>query len=905
MVSNDMYRGEYKMKRIDEVYNKLRELYSGEGISATEIAISLGLDRANVSADLNKLNDMGKVIKFKGKPVLFVPNESNIEKNILEEFVKKNTSLLSVVEQAKAAILYPPKGMNMLILGETGVGKSMFVELIHRYAIEMKVMQDEAPFITFNCADYANNSQLLLGQLFGSAKGAYTGADSNKPGLIEKANGGILFLDEVHRLPPEGQEIFFTFMDKGTFRRLGETDMERSSKVLIICATTENPESTLLKTFTRRIPMIIKIPSLNERTLDERFNLVSNFMREESSRLKKTIKVSVNTMRSLLSYGCPNNVGQLKVDIQLICAKAYADFIAHKKEEIVISSLDIPSHIREGLYTGTEHRQIWNKLIGINNRYCIFDTSEENMIFEKYENNESIYEMIDIRFHELKTKGGSDEDLDKELQKDIEDYFDKYIHDVSNKVDMSKLENIIDPKIIRVVEELISLGEERLNRKLNKKVYYGMAVHIANSIERVRKNKKIIKPQLNTIRTQYKEEFNLALEFLKIIERTLDVSMPIDEAGFLALFLTYDYRTIEENRKGVKVIVIAHGYSTASSMVETVSKLLGGNYAIGINAPIEEKPQVILSNIKKYIRESKIKSDILLLVDMGSFTTFGEELKKEFGIRIKTIPLVSTLHVLEATRKAMMGCTLEEVYKSTLAVNILIKSHEEYILEDQDISEKLAIITICTTGEGSAITIKNILHRELKFDSNILEIIPLNLVGNESVYKRIKDIQKKYTVICIVSSFELDVKINQFGLEDIFDSEVIKLMQRHIDIETTYIKMGDTLDMQLKNISGNELLVDIKKFNKMVEEELDIKLDTNFLIGISMHIASVVDRLKEGREIDKFENKQNYIRENIKLYNVIKNSTKLLNNKYLIEITEDEICYIMKFFDYRNYIKIS
>ena len=61
------------------------------------------------------------------------------------------------------------------------------------------------PFVTFNCADYFNNPQLLLSQLFGHVKGAFTGADTDKIGLVEKANGGILFLDEVHRLPPDGQ----------------------------------------------------------------------------------------------------------------------------------------------------------------------------------------------------------------------------------------------------------------------------------------------------------------------------------------------------------------------------------------------------------------------------------------------------------------------------------------------------------------------------------------------------------------------------------------------------------------------------------------------------------------------------------------------------------------------------
>lgn len=891
------------MRRIDRVYKELKDLYDGEGISAGEIAACLELDRANVSSELNKLSDLGKVIKMKGKPVLFAPVENKNLESEIDRFVNKNMSLGKSVEQVKAAVLYPPNGINILILGETGVGKSMFAYLIYKYSIEMGKISTESPFITFNCADYANNPQLLLGQLFGTKKGAYTGADSDKEGLIEKANGGIIFLDEVHRLPPEGQEMFFTFMDKGTFRRLGETDKERMAKVLIISATTENPDSVLLKTFTRRIPMTIRIPSLSERSLEERFNLVSDFIREESLRLNLRIKVSVNTMRALLSYDCPNNVGQLKVDIQLLCAKAYADYISHKKEEMVISSLDIPQYIREGLYREIKHREIWNKLIGINNRYCIFDISEKNMLLESFDKSDSIYEVIDLRFRELKSKGITGKDLDNIMSTDIEDYFNNYINDVNNRINMSKLESIIEPNIIRVVEELISLGEERLGRKLSSKVYCGMAVHISNSIERIRNNRKIINPQLTIIRNEHKEEFDLAIDFLKIIERTLDISMPIDEAGFLALFLTYDYTNTKKIDENVRIIVIAHGISTATSMVDATNNLLGVKYSVGINAPIEEKPEIILNRIKNYIKETYIKSDILFLVDMGSFTTFGSEIQKEFGIRTKTIPLVSTLHVLEATRKAMLGYRLDDVYKDTLNVNVLMETHEE-VIEEKEISEKLAIISICTTGEGSAITIKNILHKELSFDSSLLEIIPINLVGKINVYKKIEEISKEYTIVCVISSFNLDTKIPQFGLDDIITDDGFKLIQRLVDLQSTYIKMGETLETQMKNISGKDVLMDIRRFNNMVETKLDIKLDTKFLIGISFHIGCMIDRLKDGVVINEFENKENYIKFNPQLYSIVKEACELLNRKYSIKINEDEICYIMRFFDYKNYKKI-
>ncbi|CAM3301965.1 hypothetical protein BRIN106911_06055 [Brevibacillus invocatus] len=238
----------------------------------------------------------------------------------LDRLAKSNKSLRTQIEQAKAAVLYPPRGMHCLILGETGVGKSVFANWIHEFAVDTGRLSPEAPFVVFNCADYANNPQLLISQLFGVKKGAYTGAENDRRGLVEKADGGILFLDEVHRLPAEGQEIFFTFMDKATFRRVGETEVERTAQVQIISATTENPESSLLKTFIRRIPMIIKLPSLAERGIEERYNIVIDFFREEAFRLGREIQISASAIHAFLAYHCPNNIGQLRTDIQLTCA---------------------------------------------------------------------------------------------------------------------------------------------------------------------------------------------------------------------------------------------------------------------------------------------------------------------------------------------------------------------------------------------------------------------------------------------------------------------------------------------------------------------------------------------------------------------------------------------------------
>jgi len=231
-------------KIIEALINLERK--KNRGVSALELSEYMKKDRANISRYLNELYKSQKVTKSEGRPVLYssiehqeeklVKNYSeelseqegdiNIKKDSLERLVGAELSLKLPIQQAKAAMLYPPRGLHTLILGETGVGKSLFAEMMYSFAKEAKVIDEKAPFIRFNCADYADNPQLVVAQIFGVKKGAFTGADSDKDGLLKKADGGILFLDEIHRLSPQGQEMLFTFIDKGSFRRLGDTETQ-------------------------------------------------------------------------------------------------------------------------------------------------------------------------------------------------------------------------------------------------------------------------------------------------------------------------------------------------------------------------------------------------------------------------------------------------------------------------------------------------------------------------------------------------------------------------------------------------------------------------------------------------------------------------------------------------------
>ena len=126
---------------------------------------------------------------------------------------------------------------NVLIEGETGTGKELAARSIHSKSARCK-----GPFVALNCG--ALPRSLLESQLFGSAKGTFTGASEDRRGLCEEANGGILFLDEIGELPLEAQAALLRFLDSGEIMRLGE-NRSRRCDVRVIAATNRRLQSML------------------------------------------------------------------------------------------------------------------------------------------------------------------------------------------------------------------------------------------------------------------------------------------------------------------------------------------------------------------------------------------------------------------------------------------------------------------------------------------------------------------------------------------------------------------------------------------------------------------------------------------------------------------------------------
>ena len=227
-----------------------------------------------------------------------------------ESFVGESRAVRAARSAARQA---SKSDLPVLVVGETGTGKEVVARAIH-------ATSDRAgrPFVALNCAHLTES--LLESELFGHARGAFTGASQAKRGLVEEADGGTLFLDEAADMPRALQGALLRFLELGEFRRLGETRM-RSAHVGLIAAT-QRDLGALARAGMFRLDLLyrldvmrVALPPLRAH-LDDLPLLTKHCSERTASRLGvKPLRFSTGALRALASHDFPGNVRELENEI--------------------------------------------------------------------------------------------------------------------------------------------------------------------------------------------------------------------------------------------------------------------------------------------------------------------------------------------------------------------------------------------------------------------------------------------------------------------------------------------------------------------------------------------------------------------------------------------------------------
>ncbi len=243
------------------------------------------------------------------KKYLEYTNESNNLEKVTGIFSKSPT-----MKAVKEAVAFAATNKQpLLLVGETGVGKGVIAQSIHRTG------NSNAPFIRFQ--PKFGGSDLISSELFGHVKGAFTGASENRKGLIEEANNGTLFLDEVDELPNETQVLLLNVLQEKVFRKLG-SNKEQHSNFRLVAATNQNIEKLLetkklRKDFYHRIAhFTIEVPPLRERVEDIPDlinNIITNITNNENISIHG---ITQEALSKLCAYDFPGNIRELQAIVE-------------------------------------------------------------------------------------------------------------------------------------------------------------------------------------------------------------------------------------------------------------------------------------------------------------------------------------------------------------------------------------------------------------------------------------------------------------------------------------------------------------------------------------------------------------------------------------------------------------
>ena len=932
------------------------------GFSAEEVAEIAKIDRTNASRDLNQLVQEGKVERIPGRPVLFVaktvhhaPFAGQITTPV-EELANGHTSDLPLVrsasplpasvatvepappsvfqgvsrppaveasvqvgavatsfdtliggeeglkvaiQQAKAAMLYPPRGLHTLLYGPSGVGKTTFARLMHAFAVELKALAADAPFISFNCADYAGNPQLLMAHLFGVVRGAYTGADRDREGLVEQAHRGILFLDEVHRLPPEGQEMLFYLMDRERFRRLGDVH-ERKSSLLLLAATTEDPATALLPTFRRRIPMTITLPGLHERTPMERYALLRAFFTTECSSIGTNIQVDPQVLRALLFYECPGNIGQLRTDVQLTCARAYLEYRTNNLPELHVHLGMLPDHVRRGLLRTAELQRDFEEVLPLLEATHVFTPTGLSLDLVSA-SVQDLYETIGKDLNHLRTSGLPESEINRLLHLDIQHYFQRFASEVGAEKTDAPVE-LVDERIARVCAQIAAYAEERLARTLPDKLGLVLAMHLTSTLEHLEQQRPLPPLAIQSVRRAYPIEYEVAREALLQFRSLLGVTLPESETDVLTILLANAETLLSNEQSTVGIVVATYGRGIAEGLAELANTLIGVTFVRWVELTLEQSPEELLAQVIRWVRVADQGGGVLLLVDFPSLLSLGEMVTRQTAIQTRAIAGVSAPLLIEAVQRAQRS---RQITLDQLATSLQARGADERLKSGPLAAAEASgqrgsrlqeepghyetgfatdhvprvILTVCLTGFGSAAKIAELLTEHLPgLNEQGIEIICMDISLSSKTEADIQRLVGNRRVVAVVGTINPHLEDYPFiALTDfLFGDGIARLrtllggtlidpallhlsslnqtpaelapstgplqnlaLARRADLmqEITF-----TLSQRMLFLNPTRIMPLIEKMIELIEAEVGETFEVEVLAGLVLHLACILER---------------------------------------------------------------
>ncbi len=862
----------------EKIYDFLKLYASAHediGVTTQYLAETLGILRSNVSSKLNNLVSEGRVVKSDGRPVLYrIKSQVEIkEDQCFENITGAWGSLRRQIQLAKAAIIYPEKSLNTLIVGEQGTGKSYLAMIMHCYAIATCIFPNDAQYTVFDCKDYQGDESNFMKELFGT---------EDSPGTFSGIEQGVLHIDNAHMLSSGIRSQFCSMLEQ---IQQGNINLKQKTTPMMIVAC-DSSNKTAHDDFAKVLPILIELPALSDRPLNERLELIQKFFNIEAARAKRTITINAELLRCLLLYQCNLNIKQLKGDIKRGCAMAYLREHDAEDANLNLFLYDFEPYIRKGFLDYPDHRDEVERIIPSNYSYTFSgSTMQMSSIDREKTQSASFYDYIDRKANELQERGISKGDTNVLLSTEFKEIFHQYLADVSNRViNKEHLVKLVDERTVSLVESFLDDVSKKLRIDFPPSIFYGLCLHVDSIVKGNNSRQSLPNMQIAEIAKEQKTVYLMALQFVEKVEETFSIKIPSEEALFITMFVCFK-DSISNDRKTPVILFTLLGNGVAASLADMVHQLIQYDNTYFFEIPFEHKPSETYQALSDFIKRIDRDKGVLVLYDMDFLRNFFESISIETGIEIRSVEFPITLLGIEWARRAATSNDVNTLYQNA------IKSLQGYMK-----IYKRVIVTLCTTGEGGAQELKK--YIEKYGEVNDMEIVSLAMIDPEQLRDQLQTLQATSLIHCIVGTSDPKLfGIPFIPISDVLGSdpsalpEILRFKNHEksrIDFDKVFYYLGEQLEH-----------VETKKLQRILPPVIDqinndiVHMSLETEMGLLIHMACSINRILAKEITPKNIYKEQILKEQTDCYKKLIRIIKPLEHSYNIIFPDDELATII------------
>lgn len=817
-------------------------------LTTTVISESLHLSRSLVSQYLNELFQEGLLIKVSSRPVYYFDKHEfekryrvqNVSREYLsvkalmdeiqssegydsfQDLIGFDGSLSHIVQQIKSALLYPGRGLPIVLFGKRGSGKTYLSRMIHKFCVEHDLIQTGQSVYHLKFIDPQCDYELLL---FG---------DETQSGLLEQKDIGVLYLEHADRMRPDIQYQVSNVIKDGYY-----TKDRKVVKVhcRLVFGTSYNPEDAFDYSLLQSLPIICKIPHFDQRGTQEKEHFILKFFKQEQQKLGLKIFISYKLLEALLQLKFDEDIHELKKCITRICATA----LESAQQGVMHCHL---YHLPEDKLNYTiSNEQDMKQLIEIDT-YVIHESTDKivhlfkNILkaFNSFQSNQISYrEMLAQDFESMRN------------------YYDLMIFDQSYSLQkVYGLEKIIDD----VLEDVKQKNKINIPSNCS---FVLSRVLLSSSHEKIKldrwtyKHRNDINALLEFLKEEMYDIFMISNEISKMVYQALELKL--NDFNLIFLILNIYFYNDNIKHKDTAAVIVSHGYSTASSIADAANQLLEEHIFDAFDMPLDSSSEEIIMKVNDYIALNPYYKNLILLVDMGSLELIGDRILKDLNVGV--INNSSTAIALHIGSMVRQEYPLEE---------ILAKASKQAVTKYKILNraEKTkAMVFVSDAGVSVADRMVNL------FKQSLPKSIDLRFIRydfKELLTNGLKDpLFDKFEVMLMVKPHSLPLdSIRSVSLEDIVSfkdiSIVDKALEDYLDADEIEVFNRNLLkNFSLQNVMQNLTILNANKLLNFVSDStshLERKMQKTFqsktIVGIYIHVCFLIERLVTKTAIDDY-----------------------------------------------------